>query len=124
MGWIVANIGWLLIVSGVATCSMIAMTIAPRWAMQSTFGEVAEGQVANLIARSWGVMIFASGLMLIYAAGHPDVRLPVLLYSIVGKLGFVVLVFASPVFRSRGTALLALGDLIIVAILAGYLAAA
>jgi hypothetical protein len=122
--WIVANIDWVLVVCGVLTCSMLLMAVAPKVAMLATFGEVAEGPVANLIARSWGAMIFASGLMLIYAASHAQARLPILLYSIAGKLGFIVLVLAEPRFRRRPSALIAVaGDLAIVALLGWYLLA-
>lgn len=124
MRWIVQNIDWVLIVSGLLTCSMISMALAPRFAMRSTFGEVAEGPVANLIARSWGAMIFASGLMLIYAAWHAEARLPILLFSIVGKLGFVALVLAEPRFRRPSALIAALGDVVIVALLSWYLVAA
>jgi pimeloyl-ACP methyl ester carboxylesterase len=119
--WIVENIWWVLVISGLLTCSMITMMLAPRFAMLSTFGEIAEGPVANLIARSWGAMIFASGLMLIFAADHPETRLPILLYSIVGKLGFIGLVLAEPRIR-RPSALVAVGgDLVIVTLLGWYL---
>ena len=121
MRWIVQNIDWVLIVSGVLTCSMLSMALAPRFAMRATFGEVAEGPVADLIARSWGAMIFASGLMLIYAAWHEEVRLPILLYSIVGKLGFISLVLAEPRFHRPNALIAALGDLVIVALLSWYL---
>jgi hypothetical protein len=124
MRWIVGNIDWVLIVSGALTCSMIVMALAPRFAMRSTFGEVAEGPVANLVARSWGAMIFASGLMLIYAAYHAEARLPILLYSIAGKLGFAGLVLTEPRFRRAGALITAGGDLVIVALLVLYLIAA
>ena len=121
MRWIVQNIDWVLIASGMLTCSMLLMALAPRFAMRSTFGEVAEGPVANLIARSWGAMIFASGLMLIYAAWHAEARLPILLYSIVGKLGFILLVLAEPRLRRPRALIAAGGDLVIVALLSWYL---
>jgi hypothetical protein len=122
--WIVANIAWVLVVSGVLTCSMLLMAVAPKAGMLATFGEVAEGPVVNLIARSWGAMIFASGLMLIYAASRAEARLPILLYSIVGKLGFIGLVLAEPRFRTRPGALIAVaGDLAIVTLLGWYLLA-
>lgn len=124
MRWIVQNIDWVLIVSGVLTCSMLSMALAPRFAMRSTFGEVAEGPVANLIARSWGAMIFASGLMLIYAAWHEEARLPILLYSIVGQLGFILLVLAEPRLRHPSALIAAFGDVAIVALLSWYLVAA
>ena len=123
MSWIVRNIDWVLILSGAATCSMLLMALAPHWAMRFIFGDVAEGPVAQLIARSWGAMIFASGLMLIYAALHPDVRLPVLLYSIAGKLGFVILVLANRDFRTGRAMPMAVGDLLIVVLLSWYLLA-
>lgn len=122
--WIVRNIDWILIVSGALTCSLLTMAVAPRVAMRSMFGETADGPVANLIARSWGAMIFASGLMLIYAAWHAEVRLPILLYSIVGKLGFIGLVLAEPRFRRPNTLTAVGGDLVIVALLGWYLLAA
>ncbi len=124
MGWIAANIGWVLIVSGLLTCSMLLMAVAPGFAMRATFGAVAEGPVANLIARSWGAMIFASGLMLIYAAYHAEARLPILLYSIAGKLGFVGLVLAERRFWRPGALVAAAGDAVIAALLGWYLVAA
>ncbi|HEY1709808.1 MAG TPA: hypothetical protein VGG10_16180 [Rhizomicrobium sp.] len=123
MSWIVRNIGWVLIVSGLGTSSVLLMAADPRLAMQTIFGEVAEGPVAALIARSWGALVGASGLLLIYAAYHAETRLPILLYSIAGKLGFVVLVAVTPAFRSRLAAVLAAGDLAIVLLLGWYLIA-
>jgi hypothetical protein len=124
MSWIVRNIDWVLLVSGLGTSSMLLMAAAPRLAMQTIFGQIAEGPVANLIARSWGAMVGASGLMLIYAAFHAETRLPILLYSIAGKLGFVLLVAFTPAFRNRMAALLAVADLAIVLLLGWYLVAA
>jgi hypothetical protein len=124
MGWIVQNIDWVLIVSGLGTCSVVLMAIAPAVAQRSFFGEIAEGPVANLIARSWGVMVFAAGLMMIYAAYHPEARLPILIYAIVGKGSFVVLTAATPAFRMKTAGFLAVLDLIIIALLGWYLVAA
>jgi hypothetical protein len=124
VSWIARNIDWILIVSGAATFSMIAMALAPHFAMRFLFGAMAEGRVANLIARSWGAMIAASGLMLIYAAWHPEARLPILLYSIAGKAGFIALVLAAPELRSRNAVMTAAADLLIVMLLVWHLAAA
>jgi len=121
--WIVHNIVWILVVSGLATCSMLLMAVAPRWAMRLVFGEAADGPVANLISRNWGEMIFASGLLLIYAAWHAETRLPILLFSIAGKLGFAGLVVAEPQFRRRQALPIALIDLVMVGLFAWYLVA-
>ena len=120
MSWIGANIGWIPVAAGAGTCSMLAMALAPRAVTHRLFGaELPEG-AAVLIARSWGAMIFLSGVMLIYAAWHPEVRLPAMLYSMLGKLSFVVPVFAGvrrPLARAA-----AAGDLLIVLLFAWYLA--
>jgi hypothetical protein len=119
MGWIVQNIDWVLVVSGLGTCSVVLMALAPAVAQRSFFGQIAEGPVANLIARSWGVMVFA-----IYAAYHAEARLPILLYAIVGKGSFVVLTAATPAFRMKTAGFLAVLDLVIIALLGWYLIAA
>jgi hypothetical protein len=124
MSWIAANIGWVLVASGAATCSMLSMAVAPRLASRFLFGEEPVSASALLMARSWGAMIAASGLMLVYAAWHAEARLPILLYSIVGKLGFIVLVFAEPRLRTGRATAAALGDLLIVTLLGWYLMAA
>lgn len=123
MSWIVQNIEWILLVSGVGTCSVVLMALAPHAAQRQYFGQIAEGPVANLIARSWGVMVFAAGLMLIYAAYHPQVRLVVLVYAIVGKGSFVTLTALTPAFRRKLSGILAILDLIIIALLGWYLIA-
>lgn len=121
MSWIAANIDWILIVAGAGTCSMLSMAVAPRAVTHMLFGEALPGGAAVLIARSWGTMIFLSGVMLIYAAWHPEVRLPAMAYSALGKMSFVVPVFAS-VRRPLALAA-AVGDLAIVLLFAWYLLA-
>jgi hypothetical protein len=124
MRWIVSNIDWILIVSGAATCSMLLQALAPRLAWRTVFGEEAQGFVAEFMARSWGVMIFAAGLLMIYAAWHSEARFPILLYAIVGKLSFTLQVFAAPRLYRRLAFVLAWADLVIIGLLGWYLAAA
>ena len=92
MSWIVVNIDWVLIVAGVLTASMILPFLAPRYATNTMFGEALDGPLANLVVRNWGQMIFASGLLLIWAAYDPASRTPILLFSIFGKLTFISLI--------------------------------
>lgn len=101
---------------------MIAMAIAPRAVSRRMFGEDIATAPGVLVARSWGTIISLSGLMLIYAAWHPEARLPVMLFSILGKLSFVLQVFADAKSRRAPAAFAAAGDLIIIALFGWYLA--
>jgi len=122
VSWIAQNIVWILIVCGVATCSMLAMAVAPRFAVRYVFGEEASGAVSDVMARTWGVMIFASGAALIYAAFDESVRLPVIVLAIIGKGAFSASVLASNLRKQRAFAM-ALADLAMVALFAWYLVA-
>jgi len=117
MSWTDHSIFWILIVCGIATCSMLVQAIAPRFAVRFIFGEDIASASGLLMARSWGAMVFVSGLLLIAAAYHPEFRLPVLLNAIAGKIGFTLLVFASGRrYLARPAFAMALADLVMVAL--------
>jgi hypothetical protein len=92
MNWIVANIKWLMLVSGALTCTMLYAAIAPQPALQSNFGEVLEGPVAEIVVRNWGALIGLVGAMLIYGAFNPASRPMALMAAGVSKLTFIALV--------------------------------
>ena len=124
MSWIVVNMNWLLIVCGVLTASMLLPMIAPRFAFNNMFGEVADGPLGELLMRNWGQMIFATGLLLIYAAYYEDTRLPILMFAACTKLTFAVLVLSHHERYARKLAMLvAVGDLGMVGLFAWYLIA-
>jgi len=89
------SIKWIMIVSGVLTCTMVSAVIAPQAMLQSTFGETLEGPLALLIVRNWGALIFLVGAMLIYGAFTPPVRPLVLSVAAVSKAVFIALVLSS-----------------------------
>jgi hypothetical protein len=121
MRWIDTNIDWILIVSGLGTATMLAMTALPSFTTRFLFGEDITTRSGVVIAKSWGMMIFLSGMALVYAAFHPWVRVPVMLYSLLGKLSFVVPVFAAPQYRNTPAFGAAIADLVIAALFAWYL---
>jgi len=92
MNWIVANIKWLMLVSGVLTCTMLYAAFAPQPALRSNFGEVLEGPVAEIVVRNWGALIGLVGAMLIYGAFNPASRPMALMAAGVSKLAFITLV--------------------------------
>jgi len=91
---VVANIKWIMLVSGVLTCTMIYAAIAPQAALRGTFGETLDGPLAEIVVRNWGVLITLIGAMLIYGAYHAAVRPLVLAVAGLSKLVFIALVLA------------------------------
>ena len=91
---ITANIKWIMLASGLLTCTMIYAAIAPQAALRGTFGEALAGPVAEIVVRNWGVLITLVGAMLIYGAFHAAVRPLVLVVAAASKLVFIVLVLA------------------------------
>ena len=81
-----------MLVSGVLTCSMIFAAISPQAALQTTFGAKLDGPLADLVVRSWGMLITLMGAMLIYAAFNPVYRKLVLTVAGLGKLFFIILI--------------------------------
>ena len=88
------SIKWIMLVSGVLTCTMVYAAIAPRAMLQSTFGESLEGPLADLVVRNWGALIFIVGAMLIYGAFTPPVRPLVLIVAAASKSIFIALVLS------------------------------
>ncbi len=94
MRWIVANIRWLMIVSGALTITMVYAAIDPAGALRSNFGEDLSGPVADIVVRNWGALIAMIGAMVIYAANKPALRPLALTVAGASKAVFVALVLS------------------------------
>ena len=57
MSWIVTKIKWIMLVSGVLTCTMIYAFIAPQAALQANFGASIDGPLVQIVVRNWGALI-------------------------------------------------------------------
>ena len=68
MNWIVTNIKWIMLVSGLLTCTLFYAAIAPQAALRSMFGESLDGQLAEIIVRNWGALLTLVGALQIYGA--------------------------------------------------------
>lgn len=123
MSWIVANIKWIMLVSGVLTATMVYAAIAPQAALHSIFGETLDGPLAEIVVRNWGTLIAMVGAMLIYGAFNPASRPLVLTVAGLSKLVFIGLVLAHGtqyLGRQAGVAIAI--DLVLVALFVCYLA--
>lgn len=120
--WIDHNIGWVLEISGLLTCSMLLYALAPRALHQFIFGEDVTVSSGVLALRSWGIMIFGSGALLVYAAYHPEFRDAIMLYSIAGKSSFILpVLFDTGHFIRKPAFPMALADVVMVLLFAWYL---
>ncbi|MBK9574113.1 MAG: hypothetical protein IPO43_16030 [Rhodoferax sp.] len=94
MNWIVTQIKWIMLVSGVLTCSMLLAALAPQVALQNMFGDSIQGPIAEIVVRNWGALIALGGGMLIYGAYNVASRSLVLVVAVVSKLVFITLVLS------------------------------
>jgi hypothetical protein len=122
MRWLTGGITWIMLVSGLATCTMFYAFIAPQASMRSTFGEALEGPVAEIVVRSWGALIGIVGLLLIYGAFTPAARRPALVVAGVSKAVFIGLVLTfGRQFLAYQAGVAVVADSIMVALFALYL---
>jgi hypothetical protein len=124
MNWIVAKIKWIMLVSGILTCTMIYAAIAPQAALRSTFGVTMEGPLAEIVVRNWGALIALVGAMLIHGAFNPQTRPLVLTVAGLSKVTFIglVLVYGSQYLGHQAGVSIAI-DLVMVVLFVGYLIA-
>jgi len=121
MNWVVSHIKWIMLVSGVVTCTMLYAAIAPSAALELMFGDSVHGPLAEIIARNWAALITIVGAMLVYGSFSPSSRRLVLTIACVSKTVFIGL------FLTIGTQYLAKAgisiafDTIVVVVFCTYL---
>jgi hypothetical protein len=124
MNIVAKNIKWIMLVSGVLTCTMVYAAIAPQAALRSTFGETLDGPLADIVVRNWGVLITLVGAMLIYGAFNPAVRTFALTVAGFSKVAFVALVLShGSRYLGNQVGVAILIDLVWVVLFAWYLLA-
>jgi hypothetical protein len=122
MTFLVTHIGWLMLVSGILTLTMLQAALAPKSAVRAMFGEALEGPAADRIVRSWGILIGLMGVLLILGSQHPPVRGVALAVAGASKLAFVLLVLSHGKRFLRGLGAAVIIDSIWVALFALYFA--
>ena len=83
---------WVMLVSGLLTCSMIFTVFAPAEGLRQTFGESLDGPLGEMLTRNWAKGVFLFGVMLIWGAFAMSVRKFALTIVGISKLGFVAMV--------------------------------
>ncbi|PJZ79881.1 hypothetical protein [Leptospira meyeri] len=121
MNFIFSNIKWIMVGSGIITCSMILSALHPTLGLMLTFGDTLNGDLANIIVRNWGALIALTGGMLVYGAYNEPNRNLILVVSSISKTTFVLLnlIYGQSYLMKSGIALVF--DSILVIIFVSYL---
>jgi hypothetical protein len=92
MNFIIKNIKWVMMISGVLTATMFYGLFAPQAAVESMFGASFGGPLETLIIRSWSSLVGLIGLVLIYGAFSERNRVFCISIAALSKVVFVSLV--------------------------------
>ena len=94
MRFFLSNFRWIMLISGLLTCTMFLGLISPQSSLQSNFGvgQDLNGPVAEIVVRNWGALIGLVGAMLVYGAVVEKVRAFALVIAIISKVIFIALV--------------------------------
>jgi hypothetical protein len=103
----------ILIITGAATAIALIQFIAPAPVLRVIFGEAPANAVSLALARHWGLLIFCVGVLLIYAAFHPSVRDPAMVFAATEKVALGVGVLGTSLRRHAVAAAIAAGDSLI-----------
>ena len=74
------------------------------------------------LVRHWGVLIFVVGALIVYSAGAPAVRTPILMAAAVEKFAIGLLIFLGSVRRTNLMTAAAIGDGLFAILYVAYLA--
>jgi hypothetical protein len=122
MMWIVGNMKWIMLVGGALTCTMFYAAIAPKAALEATFGETLDGPVAEIVVRNWGVLIGLMGAMLIYGAFNIAARPFVLIVAGLSKMAFIALIMLlGQPFWGQQAGVAVVSDCVQISLFIGYL---
>ncbi len=121
MNFLTNRIKWLMIVSGVFTCSMLIAFLSPETAINSFFGETSMSPGDQVVVRNWGFLIFGVGALLIYGAFNHANRNLTLMIAIISKVVFVGLVLSQGALFLDTLAVPVIVDSIIIVLFILYL---
>jgi hypothetical protein len=84
----------ILLVIGLYTALALPQVFAPKFFLEKvTFGAQSDDALTLLLARHWALLATLVGVLLIYAASHPEVRATAMVIAAVEKLALAAFVF-------------------------------
>jgi len=94
MHFFVSNFKWVMLISGLLTCTMFLGLFSPKGSLKSNFGAILEDPSHEIIVRNWAALIGLMGVMLIYGAFVPTVRRFSLIIAGISKVIFILLILS------------------------------
>src|SRR5438552_3413405 len=79
----------VLWVTGALTATPLLQFFAPRLVMKLAYGIELSDEAGVMFARHWGLLAAAFGGLLMFAAVHPEARVPVVVAALAEKAGLV-----------------------------------
>jgi hypothetical protein len=124
MRYFVKYFKWIMLVSGILTCTMLTGLFAPQYLVESNFGEGIDGAATGIIVRNWSALIGLMGIMLIAGAFDRSIRRFCLVIAGISKLIFIMLVLTFGMsYLERGVGTAVIVDSIMIILYAAYLVA-
>lgn len=123
MNFIIKNSKWIMLVSGVLTCTTFYGLFAPQAALESMFGASFDGTLETMIIRSWSVLVGLMGVMLIYGGISEKHRVYSISIAALSKLAFVslFLLYGQAFFSAAAAAIIM--DILVIIVAVVYLIA-
>jgi hypothetical protein len=91
MNFVIKNIRWVMLISGVLTASMFYGVFAPQPALESMFGASFNGELESIVVRSWSALVGLMGVVLLYGAFNEKHRVFCISVAAMSKIIFVSL---------------------------------
>jgi hypothetical protein len=107
-----AHASLILAVTGVLTLLAGAGIVVPRLLFKTFFGLTTTDANAVTVARHWSLLIALVGALLLYAAYHPEARVPILVVAAAEKFALGLLVFTGPLRKRTLTVAIVAADVI------------
>ena len=100
----------ILTITGLATAGALVLVVAPVAMLKLVFGQAPADALGLNITRHWALLIFLVGVLIVYAAYRPEIRVPTLIVAVVEKAAFAVGMLISPLRRRPAVMVMALAD--------------
>ena len=106
-------IRWLLIITGVFTAASVGVFLQPVKQVAIIYGENLTGTAVTMLVRHWGLLITGTGVLIIFAAFNPPLRIPMMVLGVVEKIVLAGSILVTPLRKRPIPGAIAALDLLI-----------